>query len=126
MHHALAGVSDEEVTELAGEGYGANYDDDDLLDDKPVTAPESATAASHATPRAPSPSPKSTKSQGGWGSMLMDKLDNRCTGHIDGVFQEHLGSDYVLVAQVRKMQMRLRVRIISTPPFTSQISLPPA
>ena len=51
-----------------------------------------------------------TGSKGGWTGLLLDKLNSKCSKHIDAVLRTTLGGDYCEVGGgVRGMQMRLKV-----------------
>ena len=117
----MVGVSEDEKKSLEKEGFGPEGDDDTGDEDEHgASSPASSTKSSgadvnktaSATPADGNPKKEdapSTKSQGGWGSLLMDKVDSKCTEHIHDTIGKHLGPDYTLSGKVRKMQMRLRV-----------------
>eukprot|EP00039_Didymoeca_costata_P001178 m.50393 g.50393 ORF g.50393 m.50393 type:complete len:579 (-) comp10667_c0_seq2:163-1899(-) len=84
-------VDDEE------EGFG--FPDSDDEEPKAETASESG--ADSSTPN--------TKSQGGWGALMTDKFNSKCSQYIKTKLQTVLGKDYVLKEDTRVWQMRIYV-----------------
>jgi hypothetical protein len=49
----------------------------------------------------------STKSKGGWGGMVSDKISGKCSKYLKKTLEAVLGDEYERVTHVRAMQMRL-------------------